>query len=201
MIANQFPNRPHPPASKPGWLTIAGLPLGLAAVMTPAVLLAAGGGVVGGGFDSLVHGIESRYHAHATRIPFLGLMGGVAGIATHGGVHNLHLATFEDFKDIDNKPVDGTELLSLVEQRAGGGWTRMIRETTRDSNEQTLIFVRPEGKQVGMLVVDLDHHELDVVQISMNPDQLMKEVREHRHHDHDSDEAQAKENSSGSDSD
>jgi hypothetical protein len=33
-----------------------------------------------------------------------------------------------------------------------------------------------------MLVVDLNGHELDVVQMSMNPDQLMNEVSKHRHH-------------------
>lgn len=171
--------------SKPGWLTILGAPLGLAAIMTPAVLLAAGGGA-GGGFDAIVHGIESRYHAHATRIPFLGLMSGIAGIATHGGVHNLHLATFENFNTGD-KPVDGDELLGLVEQRAGGNWSRMIRETSRGGDEQTLIYIRPEAKQIGMLIVDLDHHELDVVELSVNPDQLMKEAREHSHHHHDTD--------------
>jgi hypothetical protein len=174
-----------PNTARPGWLTIVGMPLGLAAVMTPAILLAAGG--TGGGFDDVVHGIESRYHAHATRIPFLGLMSGIAGIATHGGVHNLHVATFENFKGDGETRVDGAELLSLVEQHAGGGWSRMIRETSRGGEEQTLIYVRPEGKQVGMLVVDLDHRELDLVQISMNPDQLMKEAREHTHHHHDDD--------------
>ena len=170
------------PSSKPGWLTAIGMPLGLAAIMTPAVLLAAGG--AGGGFDAIVHGIESRYHAHATRIPFLGLVSGIARISTHGGVRNLHLATFENFNPSD-KPVDGDELLGLVEQRTGKGWSRMIRETTRGGEQQTLIYVRDEGKQVGMLIVDLDHHELDIVEVSVNPDHLMQEARERSHHHHD----------------
>jgi len=187
-----------PNTAKPGWLAIVGMPLGLAAIMTPAVLLAAGGS--GQGFDSVVHGIESRYHAHATRIPFMGLMSGIAGIATHGGVHNLHVATFEHFRGDGDNQVDGAELLSLVEQHAGGGWSRMIRETSRGGEEQTLIYVRPEGKQVGMMVVDLDHNELDVVEISMNPSQLMKQAREHSHHHHDADNSDS-EHDNDSDSD
>ena len=174
--------------SKPGWGTVVGLPLGLAAVMTPAILLAASGS--GQGFDAIVHEIESRYHAHATRIPFMGLMSGIAGISTHGGVHGLHVAEFENFHGGEDGAVDGDELKALVEQHAGEGWSRMIRETSRNGNEQTLIYIRPEGKQIGMLVVDLDHHNLDVVQISLNPDRLLDEARERsgRHHHEDSDD-------------
>ena len=154
---------------------------GLAAVMTPPLLLAASGG--SGGFDSVVQGIETRYHVHANKIPFMSLVSGIAAWQTHGSVHNLHVAEFENFKgDRAEGKVDGDEFLKLVESRAGEGWSRMIRETNRSGNEQTVIFVRGEGKQIGMLVVDMSGRELDVVQISMNPDQLMKQLKEHDHH-------------------
>ena len=161
----------------PVWLL-----LGLSAVMTPAIVLAASGGGLsqGQGFDAVVRGIESRYHAHPTHIPLLGLVSGIAAISTKGAVHNLHIANFENFSS--DSPVDGDELLNLVEQRAGSGWERMIRETSRSGNDQTLIYVRPEGKHIGMMVIDLDGKELDVVQISMSPDQLLKQIEEHDHH-------------------
>ena len=161
---------------KPTWWSIAAIPVSVAVVMTPVVLMAAGG--YGQGFDSVVRGIEQRYHVHANRIPFMGLVNGIARISTHGGVHNLHVAEIEHV----DANVNGDELLALVEERAGEGWKRMIRETSREGHEQTLIFVRAEGKQVGMLVVDLESREMDVVQISMNPDQLMDQVNEHRSH-------------------
>ena len=153
-------------------------PLGIAAVMTPAILLAASGN--GQGFDSIVNSIESRYHARATKIPFMGLISGIAGIATHGGVRGLHVAEFEDFRG-DGDGVDGAEFNALIEKHVGKGWQRMIRETSRGGGDQSLIYVRDEGSRVGMLVVDLDGHELDVVQMSMNPDQLMHEVSKHHH--------------------
>ncbi len=169
------------------------LPVSIAVLMTPAILLAASGSN-GGGFDSVVRGIESRYHVHANRIPFMGLISGIAGMATHGGVHGLHVATVEEF----HGPVDGTEFNALVEQRVGPGWQRMIRETSRDG-EQTLIYVRAEGNHVGMLVVDLDGHELDVVQLSVNPDQLSTEIAKHQHSGRDSKDSE--EQSSDSDLD
>jgi hypothetical protein len=149
--------------------------------MTPAIVLAASGS--GGGFDNVVHGIESRYHARATRIPFLGLMSGIARIATHGGVRNLHVVEFEHFVgDGPDGKIDGDEFEKLVEDRAGTGWQRIIRDTTRNSDEQSLIYVRPEGQQVGMMVVSLDGSDLNLVQISMNPDQLLEQIHEHQHH-------------------
>ena len=60
-------------------------------------------------------------------------------------------------------PVDGDELNRMVEQKLGPGWERMIRETSRYGNEQTLIFVHPEGTRMGLFIVDLDGNEMDVV--------------------------------------
>ena len=169
-------------------------PAGLAAVMTPAILLAAGGG----GFDAVVHGIESRYHGHATRIPFMGLISGMARLSTHGGVRGLHVAEIENLQG----PVDGAELNALVEQRVGLGWQRMIRETGREG-QQTLIYLRPEGDRMGMLVVDLDGREVNVVQLSADPKHLDDDMGHFRHtHDKGHDDGTAddgKQNDSDSD--
>ena len=155
---------------------------GLAAVMTPAFLLAAGG--TGQGFDAIVHGIEERYHVHATRIPFMSLVSGIAGVATHGGVRGLHVAEFDHFRADTDVPVDGAEFNALIEKHVGPGWERIVRETSRNGGDQSFIYVRPEGEHMGMLVVDLDSHELNVVQMSINPDQLTKELSDHHNKVH-----------------
>ncbi len=135
---------------------ISWIPLGCAAlcvaVIVPWVALAAGGE---GGFDGVVTSIESRYHAHATRIPFMELASLVAGTATHGGVDGVHVAEFEHF----SAPVDGEELNRMVKEKLGQGWEPMIRETSRKSGEQTLIFAHPEGKRMGLFILDLDGNE------------------------------------------
>jgi hypothetical protein len=174
---------------KQGWfgVLVAGI---LAAIMAPAIVLAANGNPFrhGQGFDAIIGGIEARYNTHATRIPFMGLISGIAGLSTHGGVSGMHVAEFDHMTE----PVDGTELNKLVEERVGQGWQRMIRETSRHSDggnaDQTLIYVRDEHSRVGMLVVDLDGKELDVVQMSVNPDQLAREISRHeKHHGQDGD--------------
>lgn len=160
-------------------------PLGLVAVMAPAFLLAAGGNEQG--FDAVVRSVESRYNIHSHRIPFMGLVSAVAGVSTHGGVRNLHLAEFDNV----TAPIDGEELNKIVEQHVGQGWQRIVRETSRNGGDQSLIFVHPEGNHLGMLVVDLDGHELNLVQLSIDPDRLSAELNERtgKHHHTDADEA------------
>lgn len=134
-----------------------------------------------GGFDGVVNSIEGRYHVRATRIPFVGLISLVSGAATHGGVGAVHVAEFEHF----SAPVDGEELNRTVEQKLGQGWERIVRETSRRGSEQTLIFAHPEGKRMGLFVLDLDGHELDVVQVSVDPDRLNETIVKYEHHDRD----------------
>jgi hypothetical protein len=156
------------------------IPMGLVVLVVPAAVLAGSGE---GAFNSVVRSIETRYHVHATRIPFLGLMSFIAGRATHGGVGGLHIAEFESFSE----PLDGDELNAMVEEKLGAGWERMIRETSRHGTEQTLIFTRPEGNRMGMFIVDADGHDLDVVQVSVDPEHLDDDIGQYRHHHHNSD--------------
>lgn len=151
------------------------IPLCVIALVVPVVVLAGGGR---SGFDGVVDSIESRYHAHATRIPFLGMVSMVAKGVTHNGVANLHVAEFDDF----HAEVDGNELNSLVEQKLGEGWARIIRETSKHGSEQSLIFMRPEGRHMGLFIVDLDGNEMDVVQVSVDPDNLNNSIGKYTHH-------------------
>jgi len=158
------------------------IPICCVALLVPIVVLAGGGE---GGFDGVVGSIESRYHAHATRIPFLGVLSLISRKAAHEGVGNLHIAEFDDF----TAQVDGDDLNRMVDEKLGHGWERIIRETHRGGGEQTLIFIRPEGSRMGLFVLDLDGHELDVVQVSVDPDHLNDSIGKYDHHhengDHD----------------
>lgn len=153
------------------------IPICFVALLVPVAVLAGGGE----GFDGVVRTIETRYHVRATRIPFVGLISFVSRRATHGGVSNLHIAEFEYF----SANMDGDELNQLVETKLGAGWERVIRETARNGASQTLIFMRPEGARMGLFVLDADGHDLNVVQVSVNPDHLNETINHYEHHNHD----------------
>jgi hypothetical protein len=168
------------PVSLMVWRMFWILPVCLVILIVPMVVTAGGGG-----FDGVVTSIEVRYHAHATRIPFLGLVSLVSRKATQGGVSGIHVAEFEHFTEQANGPVDGEELNSMVEQKLGQGWERIVRSTSRNGGEQTLIFARPEGNRMGLFVLDLEGQEMDVVQVSVDPDHLNQTINKYDHRDHD----------------
>jgi hypothetical protein len=168
------------------------IPIAFMALAIPVAVLAGGGE---GGFNGVVHSIESRYHVRATRIPFLGLISLVSRKATHGGVGGLHVAEFESFTE----QVDGDELNQMVEEKLGAGWERIIRETSHKGNEQTLVFIHPEGDRMGMFVVNKDGNEMDVVQVSVDPKHLDDDIGQYRHHHHD--DADKESGDGGDDSD
>ncbi len=151
------------------------VPIVLVILVIPAAVLAGGGE----GFDGVVRSIESRYHVRATHIPFLGLVSLIARKATHEGVSGLHVAEIDAFSE----PVNGDELNRMVEEKLGSGWERVVRETTRNGDQQTLVFMRPEGERMGLFVVDFNNKEMDVVQVSVDPNHLNENLDryEHRH--------------------
>ena len=164
----------HPIAMKRLIWTI---PLVAIVVMVPtAVVLAATGE---GSFDGVVDSIESQYNVHATRIPFMGLVSMVAGVATHDGVRGVHVAEFEHF----TADVDGQELKQMVDKKLGSGWELMVRQTSRKGGEQTLIYCHPEGKHMGLFIVDKDHGEMNVVQVSVDPDHLNESIARYDRHE------------------
>jgi hypothetical protein len=156
------------------------IPIAIVVLAIPVAVLAGGGE---GGFNGVVSSIESRYHVHATRIPFMGLISLVSRKATHGGVGGIHVAEFDSFTE----QVDGNELNSMVEEKLGAGWEPMVRETSRKGHDQTLIFIHPEGERMGMFVVDLNGNEMDVVQVSVDPQHLDDDMGHYSHHHRDAD--------------
>jgi hypothetical protein len=160
--------------------------LAFVALAATAVVMASQSG---NEFEGMVHAIETRYHAHATRIPLMGVVSAVAHLGSKGGVSNVNVVTFENFTDHP----DGAELAALVEEQLGSNWRRMIRETHKDSNEQTLIYARPEGNRMELVVIDLEKNELDLVSVSVDPRHLQDQVAKYAHSSRDSVRSEANE--------
>lgn len=144
------------------------------ALLVPVAVLAGSGD----GFDAVVRSIELKYHVQATRIPFMGLVSSVGHFASHGGVSGMHVAEFEDF----SAQIDGDDLNRMVQEKLGPEWSRMVRETSKHGTEQTLVYVHPEGKRMGLFVLDADGNELDVVQMSVDPEHLNQQIGNYEHH-------------------
>ena len=123
----------------------------------------------GNDFDAVVSAVEHRYQVHAQRVPMMGLVSLCAHVATGGGVKGMHIAEFEHLTHIA-----GTEELSqLVSVSLGDQWQHFITE--REGNHKlSVIFVRPEGDGMRMLIAEMDHGELDVIRMELNGQHLAK---------------------------
>ena len=152
------------------WIACCGV-----ALLVPVAVLAGGSSR---GFDAVVDALQARYQVHAERIPLLGLVSVFTRVSTRASAGNLHIADFEHFP----ADVDGDELNRIVQEKLGAGWERILREVARHGEEQTLIFIRPEGSRIGLFVVDRQRCEMDIVQVSVNPNHLGESIGKYGHH-------------------
>lgn len=130
-------------------------------------------------FHQMEEAVQTRWHGHEQRIPMQWLISGAAGVYTHGGVSRLRVAEMDGLP----KQIDGTELEAMAAREMDGGWTRIVRETSIEGNDQSLIYVKPEGKRLAMMVVSFDHGEMDMVEMAIHPDELSRQIH---HWEHDS---------------
>jgi hypothetical protein len=145
--------------TKPGFALSAALLLGSAATYTFAA---------DRGFDGLVSGIEQSYDAHATRVPIMSLASLCARVATHGGVKGLRVVEFHNLKTTPGLP----ELASLVHSTLGSEWEPFIQERGRQG--ESVIFVRPAGEAMHMVIADYEHGELDLIRMELSGEALAR---------------------------
>jgi hypothetical protein len=121
-------------------------------------------------FDGLVSGIAQSYDLHATKIPMMSMVSLCARVATHGGVKGLRVVEFDNIKISPGLP----DLTSLVHRSLGPEWEPFVQERDRQGESQSVIFVRPAGEAMRMVIADYDHGELDVIRMELSGDALAR---------------------------
>jgi hypothetical protein len=118
-------------------------------------------------FDAVVSAVEQRYDSHADRVPMMGFVSFCAWVATAGGVKGMKVAEFDHL----NRVTDPGDLERVVSQTLGSEWERFVTERNRNG-ELSLIFAKPHGANMRMLIASYEHGELDVVRLEVNGDRL-----------------------------
>jgi hypothetical protein len=121
-------------------------------------------------FDGLVSGIAQSYDLRATKIPMMSMVSLCARVATHGGVKGLRVVEFDNIKISPGLP----DLTSLVHRSLGPEWEPFVQERDRQGESQSVIFVRPAGEAMRMVIADYDHGELDVIRMELSGDALAR---------------------------
>ena len=135
-------------------------------------------------FGRMVHHIESTYHVHRSNRFVLGCAGLVVKFWHVGGVKNLKVAMFEDQHFALR--ADDVKIDEIASHAMENGWQPMVRSFSRRSGEHNYVLVRQEGKDLKMLILNLEPNEANVVQVKVDPEKLEKfmddNVGNHRAH-------------------
>lgn len=131
-------------------------------------------------FGRIVHHIEASYHVHRNYRFLMGFAGIAVKFWHVGGVKSMKIAIFED-QHLDGTDTD-KKLDEIVGRASKSGWQPMVRSISRRSGEHVYIYAQQAGKDMKLLVVNVEPAEADVIQVKVDPDKLEQFLDENMHH-------------------
>ena len=136
-------------------------------------------------FGKIVQHIEANYHVHRQHRWVMGLAGFTVKFWHVGGVKSLKGAIFENQRFVN--AVSDTRFDEVVRAAMESGWQPMVQSWDRHSGERTYIYAQDLGKDIKLLVVNLEPNEAVVLQVKVNPKKLSDFIQEassgHGRHD------------------
>ena len=122
-------------------------------------------------FGTLVHYVESHYHAHRSYRFLLGFASLAVNVARPYGVKGMKLALWEN-QNISAKSKDDSDFPAVVRAGLADGWQPLVQVWSHRDGERTVIFAKPDGKNMKLLVATVESDEAVVVQMKIDPDRL-----------------------------
>ena len=141
-------------------------------------------------FGKIVHHIEASYHVHRQHRWVMGLAGFTVKFWHIAGVKSLKGAIFENQPFVN--AASDTRFDEVVRAAMNSGWQPLVQSWDRHSGERTYIYAQDLGKDLKLLVVNLESDEAVVLQVKVDPKKLNHFIDEtmidKRHHGHSSPE-------------
>jgi hypothetical protein len=131
-------------------------------------------------FGKIVHHIEANYHVHRQHRWVMGLAGFTVKFWHIAGVKSLKGAIFENQR-FTNAASD-TRFDEVVRAAMDSGWQPLVQSWDRHTGERTYIYAQDvsskKGKDMKVLVVNLESNEAVVLQVKVDPKKLNDFVEE-----------------------
>jgi len=115
-------------------------------------------------FGSIERALTARL-GKPTYVPLLGLVRFATWIVRPEGLHDFQLAVYEG----PRRGVDAEEIERIVAREIPRGFSPLVRTRARNG-EWTLIYARPDGDRVELVVVAHDHGDGDTTLIRVDID-------------------------------
>jgi len=128
-------------------------------------------------FKSVVDAISGEFHTRPMHIPFFGLVNVVTFVAHPAGAKHVDLAIFQN---LDQHTREGQNVLNSLRHAVGPDWKPFFqaRSFRHGDEEDTLIYLREEGRDWKLLLVTVAHDESVVVQLKLDPAGLERWVKD-----------------------
>jgi hypothetical protein len=138
--------------------------------MVAAILLPAQNAFAKDDFGKIVHHIEANYHVHRQHRWVMGLAGFTVKFWHIAGVKSLKGAIFENQPFVN--AASDTRFDEVVRAAMDSGWQPLVQSWDRHSGERTYIYAQDLGKDLKVLVVNLESNEAVVLQVKVDPKKL-----------------------------
>src|SRR5689334_24989687 len=121
-------------------------------------------------FGRIVHHIEANYHVHRQHRWVMGLAGFTVKFWHIAGVKSLKGAIFENQPFVN--AASDTRFDEIVRAAMDSGWQPMVQSWDRHTGEKTYIYAQDLGKDLRVLVVNLEPNEAVVLQVKADQKKL-----------------------------
>jgi hypothetical protein len=119
-------------------------------------------------FDRVVRAVAAESGLKRQYIPFLGIGRLFVRMQQPEGVHDFRIAVFGKTGAVSFSP----ELIGSVERTFGAGWSPLVSSRSNRSGEQALIFARPVGNLMRLVIIANDDEEVAVIQVDLDPEKV-----------------------------
>ena len=127
-------------------------------------------------FGKIVHHIEVNYHVHRQHRWVMGLAGFTVKFWHIAGVKNFKGAIFENQTFVN--AASDTRFDEVVRAAMDSGWQPLVQSWDRHTGERTYIYAQDLGKDMKVLVVNLESNEAVVLQVKVDPKKLNDFIEE-----------------------
>ncbi|MGC2743374.1 MAG: hypothetical protein WA672_09310 [Candidatus Angelobacter sp.] len=127
-------------------------------------------------FGKIVHHIEVNYHVHRQHRWVMGLAGFTVKVWHIAGVKSLKGAIFENQPFVN--AASDTRFDQVVRAAMDSGWQPLVQSWDRHTGERTYIYAQDLGKDMKVLVVNLESNEAVVLQVKVEPKKLNDFIEE-----------------------
>jgi len=127
-------------------------------------------------FGKIVHHIEVNYHVHRQHRWVMGLGGFTVKFWHVAGVKSLKGAIFENQRFVN--AASDTRFDEVVRAAMDSGWQPLVQSWDRHTGERTYIYAQDLGKDMKLLVVNLESNEAVVLQVKVDPKKLNDFIEE-----------------------